>query len=64
MEQSPIEYMEEKLKGDKIFSLDVIINKAKEMEAKQKSRERSIGYSNGYEAALKAFKPDVNINEH
>ena len=30
-----VEYLEEKLKGDNIFSLDVIITKAKEMEKQQ-----------------------------
>lgn len=32
MKQTAVEFLEEKLKGDKIFSLDVIITKAKEME--------------------------------
>lgn len=35
MKQTAVEFLEEKLKGDKIFSLDVIITKAKEMEKKQ-----------------------------
>lgn len=33
-----VEFLEEKLKGDKIFSLDVIITKAKEMEKQQAER--------------------------
>ena len=30
-----VEYLEQKLKGDKIFSLDVIIKQAKEIEKQQ-----------------------------
>lgn len=33
--KTAVEFLEEKLKGDKIFSLDVILTKAKEMEKQQ-----------------------------
>jgi len=61
-----IEWMESEFIRLGIYksTLKEIVEQAKEKEVKQQSRERSIGYSNGYEAALKAFKPDVNINEH
>lgn len=47
MKQTAVEFLEEKLKGDKIFSLDVIITKAKEMEKQQIISAWENGYENG-----------------
>lgn len=33
--QTAVEWLEEKLKGDKIFSLDVVLKKAKKIEKEQ-----------------------------
>lgn len=33
--QTAVEYLEEKLKGDKIFSLDIVLKKAKLIEKQQ-----------------------------
>lgn len=47
MKQTAVEFLEEKLKGDKIFSLDVIITKAKEMEKQQIVDAWECGYEEG-----------------